>query len=76
VLHARLLRLPEVPTLACLAYTSVSFVGFLGYFVTQLRGRQRDAERRLFGQAWLLEQLFPAADTGPLKAVRSPGARG
>ena len=47
VLHSRLLRLPEGATIACLAYTSVSFVAFLGYFVAQLRGKQREAERRL-----------------------------
>jgi hypothetical protein len=27
-----------------------------------LRDRQRDAERRLFVQAWHLRQLFPAAE--------------
>ena len=37
----------------------------LGYFVAQLRGKQREAERQLFGQAWLLQQLFPAPEEGP-----------
>jgi serine/threonine-protein kinase len=60
VLHARMLRLPEVPTVAFLAYTTVSFVGILGYFVAQLRGKQRAAERQIFGQAWLLQRLFPS----------------
>jgi hypothetical protein len=54
-----MLRLTEAPTLAFLVYTSVTFVGFLGYFVAQLRGKQRDAERHLFGQAFLLQKLFP-----------------
>lgn len=62
VLHARTMRLPEIPTVGFLLYSAVTFVGFLGYFVAQLRGKQRDAERRLFGQAWLLQQLFPAED--------------
>jgi serine/threonine protein kinase len=65
VLHARMLNLPEVPTVLFLAYSTLSFVGVLGYFVAQLRGKQREAERQLFGQAWLLQQLFPAPEEGP-----------
>jgi serine/threonine-protein kinase len=72
VLHARMLALPEGPTLLFLAYTSLSFVGFLGYFVAQLRGKQRDAERRLFGQAWLLQRLFPGDGGAAAVDERSP----
>jgi serine/threonine-protein kinase len=59
VLHARALELPRGPTLAALAYTSISFVAMLATFVGRLRDRQRAAERRLFVQAWHLRQLFP-----------------
>ncbi len=61
-LHARMLSLPEAPTLAFLVYSNLSFIGGLGYFVAQLRGKQQQAERQLFGQAWLLQQLFPPAE--------------
>jgi serine/threonine-protein kinase len=59
VLHARSIELPRGPTLAALAYTSVSFVVLLAVFVGRLRDKQRAAERRLFVQAWTLRQLFP-----------------
>jgi serine/threonine-protein kinase len=59
VLHARSLELPRGPTLAALAYTSVTFVVLLAVFVGRLRDKQREAERRLFVQAWHLRQLFP-----------------
>ena len=59
VLHARALELPRGPTLAALAYTSVTFVVLLAVFVGRLRDKQREAERRLFVQAWHLRQLFP-----------------
>jgi uncharacterized membrane protein YhaH (DUF805 family) len=69
ILHPRLLNLPETPTMAFLVYSSVAFVAFLGYFVAILRRKQHDAERRLFGQAWLLQRLFPPDDGAGLKAV-------
>ena len=71
VLHARMLKLPEVPTVGFLLYTSVSFVVFLGYFVAQLRGKQRIAERQLFGQAWLLQRLFPVDEAKPVPKPRA-----
>jgi len=75
VLHARMLSLPELPTILYLAYTAAAFIGILGYFVIQLRKKQRDAERRLFGQAWLLEHLFPsgAAGAGQDQSLRKEG---
>jgi serine/threonine-protein kinase len=60
VLHARALELPRGPTLATLAYTSVAFIVLLGFFIGRLRDKQREAERRLFVQAWHLRQLFPS----------------
>jgi serine/threonine-protein kinase len=65
VLHARSLRLPEGPTIAGLAYLSVSFLVLLALFIGRLRDRQRAAERSLFVQAWHLRQLFPAAPAPP-----------
>jgi serine/threonine-protein kinase len=59
ILHARLLELPPGPTLAALAYVAVSFLVLLCVYVGRLRDEQRDAERRLFVQAWHLRQLFP-----------------
>ena len=59
VLHARAIALPAGPTLAALAYTSITFLGLLCIFVGRLRDEQRQAERRLFVQAWHLRQLFP-----------------
>jgi serine/threonine protein kinase len=59
VLHARALRLPEGPTMSALAYTSLAFMVLPILFLGQLRDRQRNADRRLFVQAWHLRQLFP-----------------
>jgi serine/threonine-protein kinase len=61
VLHARSISLPFGPTMAALAYTSVSFIVLLCLFVGKLRDAQRAAERKLFVQAWHLRQLFPGA---------------
>lgn len=65
VLHARSLRLPEGPTIAGLAYMSVTFLILLCIFVGRLRDRQQTAERSLFIQAWHLRQLFPADPDAP-----------
>jgi serine/threonine-protein kinase len=65
VLHSRSLQLPEGPTIAGLAYFSVSFLILLCFFVGRLRDKQRAAERSLFVQAWHLRQLFPAAPASP-----------
>ena len=62
LLHPRALFLTEAGTLAALAYTSIASVLMVLFFVGKMRDGQRDAERRLFVQAWYLRQLFPAAD--------------
>jgi serine/threonine-protein kinase len=65
ILHARGIELSPGPTIIALVYTSVSFLVLLLVFVGRLRDRQREAERRLFVQAWHLRQLFPAGDAAP-----------
>ena len=75
VLHPRLLNLPETTTMAFLTYTSVSFVAGIGWAVSLIRGKQRDAERRLFGQAWLLQRLFPSNTAEKEKEKAAPSTR-
>jgi serine/threonine-protein kinase len=72
MLHPRAFDLPERPTLFALAYTSVTFMLLPMLLIGQLRDRQRNADRRLFVQAWHLRQLFPAATAASDETPRRP----
>ena len=51
----------STPLMLCLAHVTVLVV--VGLFVRSLARARRDAQRKLEGQSWMLEQLLPRATT-------------
>jgi hypothetical protein len=62
VLFARVLDLPELPSIVSLVYTNITFVALPAIFAGWLRDELTSVQRRMAFQAWQLRRVFPGAE--------------
>jgi serine/threonine-protein kinase len=65
VVHARAIGLPQWPTMALMAASTIGWIIVSSVLVGRMRDALGAAEQRQFLQAWYLRQLFPDASERP-----------